>query len=70
MKNLLQLFFDPEDGGSMYLRNVLNFHHTTRPHIEDYRSVHSDRCENLKTNLLFVAYLTMLSVAAPIQLGR
>jgi hypothetical protein len=40
---LLDLLFDPEDGGDMFLRNVV-----TNP--ED-RTVHSHRRENLKSNM-------------------
>jgi hypothetical protein len=35
---LLGLFFDPEDGGNMFFRNI-NFHQTTRRYIPEDRTL-------------------------------
>jgi hypothetical protein len=51
---LLGLFFNLEDGGDMFLRNVVDFQRTTRRYIsEDTRTLHNHRCDNLKSYNLF-----------------
>jgi hypothetical protein len=40
-------FFDPEDGGDMFLRNV-GWQRTTRRYIPEDGALHSRRCESLK----------------------
>jgi hypothetical protein len=46
---LLGLFFDHEDGGDMFLRNIFDFQRTTRSYIPEDRTLHKHRCENLKS---------------------
>jgi hypothetical protein len=54
----LDLHFDPEDGGDMFLRNISGLSRTTRRYIPEYRTLHDHRCENLKsyTNLHSILY--------------
>jgi hypothetical protein len=49
---LLGLFFNPEDGGDMFLRNVgwLSTDYTAR-YIPEDRTLHEHRCENLKSHI-------------------
>jgi hypothetical protein len=42
------LFFFLEDGGDIFLRNVLNFHRTARRYMPQDRSFYNHCCENLK----------------------
>jgi hypothetical protein len=45
------LFFNPEDGGNIFLRKVgFDFAQTTRRYIPEDRTLHNHRCENLKFN--------------------
>jgi hypothetical protein len=43
------LFFEPEDGGDMFLRNVVDFRCTTRRYIPQDSTLHNHRCENLRS---------------------
>jgi hypothetical protein len=45
---LLGLFFDPEVGGDIFLRDVGNFQRTTRRFILEDRTLHTHICKNLK----------------------
>jgi hypothetical protein len=36
---LLDLFFEPEDGGNKFLRNVMKFHRSTRRHIPELNNI-------------------------------
>jgi hypothetical protein len=46
---LVGLFFDPEDGGDMFLRNVCYFQRITRRYIPEGIILHNHLCENLKS---------------------
>jgi hypothetical protein len=41
-------FFDLEDAGNMFLRNVCDTQRTTRRYIPEDSTLHNHRCENLK----------------------
>jgi hypothetical protein len=47
-------FFEPEDWGDMFLRNVGSTQQTTRRHIPEDDTLHNHRCENLKFYKKFV----------------
>jgi hypothetical protein len=42
------LFFGPEAGGDIFLRNVVDFQQTTQHYIPEDNTLHNHRCENLK----------------------
>jgi hypothetical protein len=42
-------FFDPEDGGDMFLRNVGSTQQTTQRHTPEDDTLHNHSCENLKS---------------------
>jgi hypothetical protein len=47
---LLKFFFDPEDGGDMFLSETsVASQQTTRLHIPEDDTLHNHRCENLKS---------------------
>jgi hypothetical protein len=46
---LLGLFLDLEDGGDIFFRNVCYFQRTTRRYIQEDRTLHDHRCEDLKS---------------------
>jgi hypothetical protein len=50
---LLSLFFNPEDGCNIFLRNAVRFYRTTR-HYSPEDILHRHRCGNLKSNRLFL----------------
>jgi hypothetical protein len=52
---LLGLFFNPEDGGDMFLRNI-DFQHTTQHYIPEDRPLHNNLCENSKSFILFYTF--------------
>jgi hypothetical protein len=55
----LSLFFDPEDGGDMFLRKV-GLQRTTPHYIPEDRTLHNHRCENLgsyKSPIVWVAVM-------------
>jgi hypothetical protein len=54
---LLGLFFDPEDGGDMFLRNKDWLSTTKRRYIPEDGTLHNHRCENLKSYKLIVALI-------------
>jgi hypothetical protein len=45
---LLGLFFVLEDEGDMFLPNVVDSQWTTLHHIPEERTLHNNRCENIK----------------------
>jgi hypothetical protein len=49
-------FFDPEDGGDMFLRKSAATQQTTRRHIPEDDTFHNHRCENLKSYNKCVVY--------------
>jgi hypothetical protein len=49
---LADIFFDPEDGGDIFLRNVGATQQTTRRHITEDDTLHNHPCENLKSYTL------------------
>jgi hypothetical protein len=46
---LVRLFFDPEDGGDMFLRKLVDFKRTKRRYNPEHNVFHNHRCENLKS---------------------
>lgn len=44
--------FNPDDGGSRFHQIIGNYQ-TTRYHIQEYDSLHSQSCKNLKSHILF-----------------
>jgi hypothetical protein len=46
---LLGLFLEPENGGDMFLRNVVDIQRTTRRYIPEDSTLHNHRCENRKS---------------------
>jgi hypothetical protein len=47
-----ELFFDPEDGGDMFLRKSGTTQRTTRRHIPEEDTLQNHRCENLKSYMV------------------
>jgi hypothetical protein len=48
---LLGVLADPEDGGSTFFPNAVEFYEITRHHIPEDNSLHSHHCEVLKSNI-------------------
>jgi hypothetical protein len=63
---LCVLYFNLDDeGDNMFLRSVSDFQRTTRRHIQEYRTVHNDSWENLKSyTRVFVFMKTSLQFTA------
>jgi hypothetical protein len=51
---LFGLFFDSEDGGDIFLRNIVDYQRTTWRYIPEDSTLRSNRCYNLKSYGLFL----------------
>jgi hypothetical protein len=62
----LGLFIVPEDGGSVFLRNVINFYQSTRHNIPKGGTIRCHRPEKLKyhslTSVLYLINIIILEV--------
>jgi hypothetical protein len=63
---LLGLFFDPKDGGDMFLRNVGSLSTDTQRYISEDSTLHGHRCENLNSSMERV--IEKLIVAQPLKI--
>jgi hypothetical protein len=61
---LLDLFFDPEDGGDIFFRNIDGFQRTTRFYAPEDRTLHNYSCENLKFYTIFISHFFNFTVVS------
>jgi hypothetical protein len=54
---IVEILFDPEDGGDMFLRTSVVSQQTTRRHITEDDTLHNHRCENHKSYTILIFFI-------------